>query len=308
MIELKELTKRFDKHLAVDSLSFSAKPGEVIGLLGPNGAGKSTTMKMISGFMPATSGMAKIAGFDIHTQTLKAQQQIGYLPEGPSSYPNMTVRSFLGFIADIRGYRGKEKQARVEDVVQCLELSNTLKTPINLLSKGLTRRVGLAQAIIHSPKILILDEPTDGLDPNQKENVRNLIKTLGKDKTILISTHILEEVSSLCSRALVISNGQLLADTSPSELEGRSRYNQAVTLVSDQPLDLLALAVLPGVSGIEEDVRTPGAITILAKPGMIILPHISTLITVKKWNVKTLTVDRGRLDEVFQNLTREHVN
>ncbi|HZX19187.1 MAG TPA: ATP-binding cassette domain-containing protein [Pseudomonas sp.] len=306
MIEIKNLTKRFAQHIAVDNLSFSVQPGEVLGFLGPNGAGKSTTMKMLTGFLAPTSGSASILGFDIQKDTLKAQRQIGYLPEGAPCYGDMTVRSFLEFIAEVRGFKGAEKRERVAKAVAQVELEAVLEQSIETLSKGFKRRVGLAQAILHDPKVLILDEPTDGLDPNQKHQVRKLIQSLAYDKIVIISTHILEEVSAVCTRAVVIAHGKLLADGTPLELESRSRYHQAVTLVAAEPLDQAALAALPGVAGVEEN-ALEHSLSILAKPGEVIFPQVNALIAERGWQVKELNVERGRLDEVFRSLTRGEV-
>ncbi|MGY8830528.1 MAG: ABC transporter ATP-binding protein [Pseudomonadales bacterium] len=306
MIEIKNLTKRFAQHTAVDDLSFSVKPGEVLGFLGPNGAGKSTTMKMLTGFLAPTSGSASILGFDIQKDTLKAQRQIGYLPEGAPCYGDMTVRSFLEFIAEVRGFKGAEKRERVAKAVAQVELDAVLEQSIETLSKGFKRRVGLAQAILHDPKVLILDEPTDGLDPNQKHQVRKLIQSLAHDKIVIISTHILEEVSAVCTRAVVIAHGKLLADGTPLELESRSRYHQAVTLVANEALDQAALAALPGVAGVEEN-ALEHSLSILAKPGEVIFPQVNALIAERGWQVKELNVERGRLDEVFRSLTRGEV-
>ncbi|THG84093.1 ATP-binding cassette domain-containing protein [Pseudomonas sp. A-1] len=303
MIEIEKLTKRFAQHTAVDELSFRVQPGEVLGFLGPNGAGKSTTMKMLTGFLAPTSGTARIFGFDIRRQTLKAQQQIGYLPEGAPCYGDMKVRGFLEFIAEVRGFRGAEKKARVAKAVAQVELDKVLEQSIETLSKGFKRRVGLAQAILHDPRALILDEPTDGLDPNQKHQVRQLIQNLATDKIIIISTHILEEVTAVCSRAVVIAGGRLLADGTPFELESRSRYHQAVTLVGEAPLDEAALAALPGVAGVERNAREH-SLTVLAQPGQVIFPQVSALVAVRGWNIKEMDVERGRLDEVFRTLTR----
>ncbi|MGH8352087.1 MAG: ABC transporter ATP-binding protein [Pseudomonas sp.] len=308
MIEIKSLTKRFAQRSAVnkpavDNLSFRVQQGEVLGFLGPNGAGKSTTMKMLTGFLAPTSGTASILGFDIQTQTLKAQRQIGYLPEGAPCYGDMTVRGFLEFIAEVRGFKGAAKRQRVAAAVAQLELDKVLEQSIETLSKGFKRRVGLAQAILHDPKVLILDEPTDGLDPNQKHQVRGLIQSLAKDKIVIISTHILEEVTAVCTRALVIAAGKLVADGTPLELESRSRYHQAVTLVSAAALDQAALAALPGVAGVEEN-AAERSLTVLAKPGEVILPLINKLIRERGWEVTELDVERGRLDEVFRTLTR----
>jgi ABC-2 type transport system ATP-binding protein len=303
MIEIKNLTKRFAQHTVVDDLSFRVQPGEVLGFLGPNGAGKSTTMKMLTGFLTPTSGSASILGFDIQKDTLKAQRQIGYLPEGAPCYGDMTVRSFLEFIAEVRGFKGAEKHQRVAKAVAQVELEAVLEQSIETLSKGFKRRVGLAQAILHDPKVLILDEPTDGLDPNQKHQVRKLIKSLSHDKIVIISTHILEEVSAVCTRAVVIAHGKLLADGTPLELESRSRYHQAVTLVAVQSLDQAALAALPGVAGVEEN-ALEHSLTVLAKPGEVIFAQVNALIAERGWQVRELNVERGRLDEVFRRLTR----
>ena len=302
MIEIKNLTKRFAHHTAVDGLSFQVQQGEVFGFLGPNGAGKSTTMKMLTGFLAPTSGTASILGFDIQSDTLKAQQQIGYLPEGAPCYGDMTVRGFLEFIAEVRGYRGAEKKQRVQRAVEQVELDKVLEQSIETLSKGFKRRVGLAQAILHDPRVLILDEPTDGLDPNQKHQVRKLIQSLAKDKIVIISTHILEEVSAVCTRAVVIAAGKVVADGTPMELESRSRYHQAVTLVAEGELDRAALAALPGVAGVEDNAE--GSLTLLAAPGQVIFPQVNELIRQRGWQVKELDVERGRLDEVFRSLTR----
>ncbi|WP_252274368.1 ABC transporter ATP-binding protein [Pseudomonas subflava] len=302
MIEIKNLTKRFAHHTAVDGLSFTVQQGEVLGFLGPNGAGKSTTMKMLTGFLAPTSGTASVLGFDIQRDTLKAQQQIGYLPEGAPCYGDMTVRGFLEFIAEVRGYRGAEKKQRVLRAVEQVELEKVLEQSIETLSKGFKRRVGLAQAILHDPKVLILDEPTDGLDPNQKHQVRQLIQSLARDKIVIISTHILEEVSAVCTRAVVIAAGKLVADGTPFELESRSRYHQAVTLVADGELDRAALAAVPGVIGVEDN--ADGSLTLLAQPGQVIFPQVNELIRQRGWQVKELDVERGRLDEVFRSLTR----
>jgi ABC-2 type transport system ATP-binding protein len=303
MIDIRNLTKRFAQHTAVDDLSFQVQPGEVLGFLGPNGAGKSTTMKMLTGFLAPTSGTASILGCDIQTQTLEAQRQIGYLPEGAPCYGDMTVRGFLEFIAEVRGFRGAEKKQRVQRAVQQVELEKVLEQSIETLSKGFKRRVGLAQAILHDPRVLILDEPTDGLDPNQKHQVRQLIQGLARDKIVIISTHILEEVTALCTRAVVIAQGRLLADGTPLELESRSRYHQAVTLVADEALDQAALAALPGVAGVEENAREH-SLSVLAQPGEVIFPQVNALIAERGWKVKELNVERGRLDEVFRTLTR----
>jgi ABC-2 type transport system ATP-binding protein len=221
-VEISHLRKDFGRFTAVSDLSFTVKQGEVLGFLGPNGAGKSTTMKMITGFLTPTSGTAKICGFDILSQPIEAKKKIGYLPEGAPAYPDMNPEEFLNFIAEIRGLRGDAKTKRVREVIEKVNLGNVAHQSIDTLSKGYKRRVGLAQAILHDPDVLILDEPTDGLDPNQKHEVRTLIKAMAKEKVIILSTHILEEVDAVCTRAMIIANGKIVADGTPEELEAKS--------------------------------------------------------------------------------------
>lgn len=222
MLETQGLTKRYESLLAVDDISFAVSPGEVLGFLGPNGAGKTTTMRMIAGFVNPTAGSASVCGYDVEEHPIRAKERLGYLPEGAPNYAEMTPWSFLQFIADIRGLAGDRRQARLDDVIARLHLDGVLSQPIETLSKGFKRRVGLAQAIIHDPEVLILDEPTDGLDPNQKHEVRTLIRDMAAEKTIVISTHILEEVDTVCTRAIIISNGRILVDETPNELKSRS--------------------------------------------------------------------------------------
>lgn len=222
MIEINHLTKRYGALTAVDDVSFTVQPGEVLGFLGPNGAGKSTTMKMITGFLTPTAGSVRVCGYDVEREPLAAKSCMGYLPEGAPSYAEMTVRGFLEFIADIRGLTADRRRARLDDVIDRLELSGVLEQAVETLSKGFKRRVGLAQALLHDPQVLILDEPTDGLDPNQKHQVRSLINAMSKEKIIVISTHILEEVDAVCNRAIIIANGRLLADDAPKGLAARA--------------------------------------------------------------------------------------
>ena len=222
MIAIQGLTKRFDALTAVDNISFSLRRGEVLGFLGPNGAGKSTTMKMVTGYLPITSGKASVCGFDVETRALESRRHIGYLPEGAPLYGDMTPRAFLHFIAEVRGYSGAEKSRRVVAAAEQVGLAPVFNKPIETLSKGYKRRVGLAQAILHDPDVLILDEPTDGLDPNQKHQVRELIKVMAPNKAIIISTHILEEVTAVCSRAIIIADGKIVFDGTPNALASRS--------------------------------------------------------------------------------------
>src|SRR6195256_2299090 len=230
MIAIRDLSKWFGPIHAVDDVSFSVSRGEVLGFLGPNGAGKSTTMKMITGFLAPTAGTAIICGDDIATQPIAAKRHIGYLPEGAPAYPDMTPADFLDFIAHIRGFSGSEAKRRIGRVVEMIRIAEVMHQPIETLSKGYRRRVGVAQALLHDPDVLILDEPTDGLDPNQKYEMRKIITAMRPGKAIIISTHLLEEVEAVCSRAIIIAHGRILADGSPAELAERSRHHNAVRL------------------------------------------------------------------------------
>lgn len=306
MIEINNLTKKFDQFVAVDNLSFTVKEGEVLGFLGPNGAGKSTTMKVITGFLSPTSGSVTIDGNDISQESLKAKRLIGYLPEGAPSYGDMTTIEFLRFIAQVRGFRGDEIDKRVEHVIAEVALEAVREQSIDTLSKGFKRRVGLAQAIMHDPKVLILDEPTDGLDPNQKHHVRELIKNLAKDKIVIISTHILEEVTAVCTRAIIIAKGCIVADGTPAELESRSRYHQAIKVTLTDEYDLSA--DLNGVANVEtveasEDERL--SYTIVAKDGHSIFSQVSEIAQEKHWPVSEFHVERGQLEDVFRNVTQQ---
>jgi gliding motility-associated transport system ATP-binding protein len=224
-IKVQSLKKSFGPIHAVRGVSFDVSHGEVLGFLGPNGAGKSTTMKMITGFLEPTAGTVIVNGHNVLDNPLAVKKSIGYLPEGAPAYGEMTVKSFLNFIADIRQLTGSSRQKRIDEVVERINIRNVYDQSIETLSKGYKRRVGIAQAILHDPDTLILDEPTDGLDPNQKHEVRNLIKEMAQDKAIIISTHILEEVDAVCSRAIIIATGELLFDGTPTELIAKSDRN-----------------------------------------------------------------------------------
>ena len=307
MIEIKNLTKRYGDLLAVDSVSFTVGAGEVLGFLGPNGAGKSTTMKMIAGFLTPSNGSISVCGFDVEAQPLEAKRCIGYLPEGAPAYGEMTPAGFLRFIADIRGIAPGARDQRIRDVVVRLGLERVFEQPIETLSKGFKRRVGIAQAILHDPKVLVLDEPTDGLDPNQKHEVRTLIQGLAKDKIVIVSTHILEEVHAVCTRAIIIANGKVVADATPDELEARSRYHHAVTVRADD-LDALK-AALTGVAGVEEVVidTEDKVVTAFPRKGQTIFAAISRVIQDRKLPVSEVLLERGRLDEVFRTITQTGV-
>jgi ABC-2 type transport system ATP-binding protein len=306
MIRTEHLTKRYGTLTAVDDVSFAVAPGEVLGFLGPNGAGKTTTMRMLAGFVTPTSGSASICGRDVEREPLAAKAATGYLPEGAPSYGEMTVRRFLAFIADLRALAGARRAARLAHVIEHLHLDEVLEQTIDTLSKGFRRRVGLAQAIMHDPPVLILDEPTDGLDPNQKHEVRTLINDMARDKIIVISTHILEEVDAVCSRAIIIARGRIVADDTPAGLAARSRYHNAVSMQLEQPAQLpaarAAVAALPGVAEVEVSERD-ARLTAVPRAGATILPAVSEVAARAGLKLKELHLESGRLDEVFRTIT-----
>lgn len=304
MISVKNLFKSFGDFVAVHDLTFDIHPGEVVGFLGPNGAGKSTTMKMLTGFLTPSSGEIRVADRAMDESSKAIQEKIGYLPEGAPAYGDMTPIQFLKFIADIRGLKEPLKTQRIVDVIKQVELQEVLDKPIENLSKGFKRRVGLAQAILHDPDILILDEPTDGLDPNQKHQVRRLIQNLSKDKIVIISTHILEEVTAVCNRVMIIAEGKMLFDSSPEVLLQKSRYYKAVTLHMSFLCDISGLAELDGVAEMTID-KSNGQVTLFPVPGKDILHLVTEHIQLRKLPVDTLFVEQGRLDEVFREITQE---
>lgn len=308
MIEITGLTKRFGAATAVAGLDLSVGKGEVLGFLGPNGAGKSTTMKMVTGYLAPTSGRARVCGHDIETDTIRAQEQIGYLPEGAPAYGDMTARQFLSFIAQVRGFRGAEIKARVNAVVAKTELEPVLDQTIETLSKGFKRRVGLAQAILHDPPVLIMDEPTDGLDPNQKHSVRALIRAMAPEKAIVVSTHLLEEVEAICTRAVIIDRGRIVADGTPASLLARSRHHNAVTLTLPSTQAETAKTRLKSMNTVEsvEQAALPGGfiqLTAFANHGALLIEDVSALASAERWDVKELYAEAGRLDEVFRAIT-----
>ncbi len=303
MIETDRLTRRYGTLTAVDALSIRAEPGQVLGLLGPNGAGKSTAMRMIAGFLAPTSGTARVCGHDVLREPLLARRALGYLPEGAPSYGELTVREFLIFIGRMRGLGRDEGRRRFDAVVAGLQLERVLEQTIETLSKGLRRRVGLAQAIVHNPPVLMLDEPTDGLDPNQKHAVRQLIDSMARERTIMVSTHLLEEVHALCNRVVIIAHGRLLANATPSELEQRSRYHGAVSFSAPgSAVSQEMLGRLPQVASIEVD-PLDGRITVFPRPGERILEPVERLLREQGLEVSEIQLERGRLDEVFRQIT-----
>jgi len=306
MITVQHLAKHFGSFAAVSDLSLTVNEGEVLGFLGPNGAGKSTTMKMLTGFLAPSAGSVSICGHDIVGDTLAAQRMIGYLPEGAPCYGDMGVTQYLAFIAKIRGFSGAEARRRIDQVITQLSLQKVAQQRIETLSKGFKRRVGLAQAILHDPKVLILDEPTDGLDPNQKQQVRDLIANLAHDKIVIVSTHILEEVTAVCTRAVIINEGRLLFDGTPEQLLARSRYRNAVNVHLTQLLDVTKLLAIDGVAGVEEHDAGRHLIA-LAHQGRFIYPQVDSFLRSNGASVTSISVEAGRLDEVFQCITSQDI-
>jgi ABC-2 type transport system ATP-binding protein len=307
MLEIRHLVKHFGPLKAVDDISFTVPRGEVLGFLGPNGAGKSTTMKMITGFLAPTSGTAIVCSHDVTTEPIAAKKRIGYLPEGAPAYPDMTPADFLDFIAHIRGFAGAEAKNRIGRVVEMIRIAGVLHQPIETLSKGFKRRVGVAQALLHDPEVLILDEPTDGLDPNQKYEMRRIIGAMRPEKAIIISTHLLEEVEAVCSRAIIIAHGRILADGTPAQLAERSRHHNAVRLripSGTQPQVRTELTRLPGVAAVEAVSDGEGdALMIFPGDDGPIVAKVADLARAHGWEVTGLRVERGRLDDVFREIT-----
>jgi ABC-2 type transport system ATP-binding protein len=308
MIKVQNLAKTFGTKRAVDGVSFSVDRGEVLGFLGPNGAGKSTTMRMVTGFLPPTGGSATIGGFDIVQHPIQAKRLIGYLPENAPAYTDMTVYGFLNFAAEIRGLRGDAKKQAVMRVVEMCFLGSVLHQSVETLSKGYRHRTCFAQSIIHDPDVLVLDEPTDGLDPNQKHEVRQLIRRMGEKKAIIFSTHILEEVDAVCSRAIIIDRGKIVANGTPQELRQKSEWAGAVTLrvkgvaASAITAKLDHVPLVKRVTVLEEK---DGRVTVRAFPKGGANGALAQAIgeAARDWQIEQLHSEEGRLDEVFRNIT-----
>lgn len=311
MIKVQNLSKAFGPKLAVNGVSFTVERGEVLGFLGPNGAGKSTTMRIITGFMPPTGGTVSVGGFDMLENPLAAKRLLGYLPENAPAYTDMTVEGFLSFTAEMRGLRGDERRKAVHRAAEMCFLESVLQQSVDTLSKGYRHRTCFAQSIIHDPEVLVLDEPTDGLDPNQKHEVRQLIRRMGEKKAIVFSTHILEEVDAACTRAIIIDRGQIVANGTPSELRQRSELAGAVTVrvpgaaghavaarLGQLPAARKAVVLADGanVAVVRAFAQAKATSTELAR-------SISELAFKEGWRLEELHTEEGRLDEVFRNIT-----
>ncbi len=311
MIKVENLIKNFGPKIAVNDVSFSVERGEVLGFLGPNGAGKSTTMRMVTGFIPPTAGRISVGGHDILTNPIPAKRLIGYLPENAPSYADMTVQGFLRFTAEMRGITGDARKRAVNRAVELCMLENVLYQTIDTLSKGYRHRTCLAQSIIHDPDILIMDEPTDGLDPNQKHEVRNLIKRMGTNKAVIFSTHILEEVDAACSRVIIIDRGRIVANGTPDELRRRSHLAGAVSVVVS---GVTAAELSEALSSIDLVVRvdtlseTPQQSVVRAHPDSpdqkpALVRAVMELVSQRHWQLEDLRTEEGHFDEVFRSIT-----
>ncbi len=310
MIKVEHLTKSFGAKIAVNDISFTVERGEVLGFLGPNGAGKSTTMRMITGFIPPTSGTVSVGGHDVLQDPIGVKRLMGYLPENAPGYADMTVHGFLKFCAELRGLKGDAHKRAVQRAVDLCFLENVLHQSIDTLSKGYKHRTCLAQSLIHDPDVLILDEPTDGLDPNQKYEVRNLIKKMGQNKAIVFSTHILEEVEEVCSRVIIIDRGRVVANGTPAELKARSDSAGAVHLrATGVPADLMIerLRQAPGARRVELLSDTPAGVEARVYPdtaaALTLTRSVAEFAGREGWQVSEIHTESGRLDEVFRAIT-----
>jgi len=307
-IEATGLRKEFGRITAVEDISFSVEAGEVLGFLGPNGAGKTTTMRMLTGYLRPTRGAISICGVDILADPVRAKKRIGYLPEGAPLYPELTPSTLLRFTGQARGLKGKELEDRMARTADQVHLGQVWNQSIETLSKGYKRRLGLAQAILHDPEVLILDEPTDGLDPNQKQEVRQLVRQMALSKVIIISTHILEEVNAVCTRAVILSDGRIVADGTPGQLESMASDHNAVSILlptRDSPGFVQKLEKLPSVRTVEVLPESDGRSLLQAFPseGNLILGEVADLIGECGISVLQIKQEPGRLEEVFRNLT-----
>ena len=308
MIEVDHVTKLYGSFIAVDDITFQVAPGEILGFLGPNGAGKTTTMRMLTGYTPPSSGRVTIEGYDVMNQSLEARRQVGYLPETVPLYTDMTVRSYLKFQATIHGVREPKKSERVEEIINRMRLDEYADSLISKLSKGFRQRVGISQAIIHEPAVLVLDEPTIGIDPIQVVETRQLIKDLGKDHTIILSSHILPEVSMICQRVIIINEGRLAAVDTPENLSNKLGGIERIRVQVKGPTREVAAVIrdVSGVTGVEsDDTGTEGVFRYMveARPGRDARPNIAAAIVRRKWDLLQLESLGMSLEDIFLRLT-----
>jgi ABC-2 type transport system ATP-binding protein len=309
MIEVQNLTKRYGPVVAVDNVTFRAEPGEILGFLGPNGAGKTTTMRVITGYMPATEGTVAVAGYDVFEKPIEAKRRTGYLPETPPLYPDMTVREYLTFVAKIKGVPRKETASRVQDVMKRTWVADMANRHCGKLSKGYRQRVGLAQAILHNPDVLVLDEPTAGLDPKQIIETRQLIRELGGSHTIVLSTHILPEVSQTCQRVVIINKGKVVAVDTPDNLTARLRGSETMYLQVAAPADAVesALTTIPGVTRVAATPAREGRVDVEvdSEKGRDVRQELAATVVTRGWGLLELRPMRMSLEDIFLSLTTE---
>ena len=312
MIEVQHLTKRYGRVTAVDDVSFRVERGEILGFLGPNGAGKTTTMRILTGFMPATEGKAIVAGFDVFDQPIEAKRRTGYLPETPPLYPDMSVSEYLGFVAKIKGVPAGERRSRIKQVMERTRIDDVAGRQCAKLSKGYRQRVGLAQAILHNPDVLILDEPTAGLDPKQIIETRELIKELAGDHTIILSTHILPEVSQTCQRVVIINKGRVVAVDTPDNLTARLRGSETLYVQVDAgEVDAAgALGRVPGVTRVAESERRNGLVgyEVDSETGRDVRRDLARTVVSSGWGLLELRPMRMSLEEIFLSLTTDETS
>lgn len=303
MIQVEHLTKRYGERTAVKDLTFHANKGEIVGFLGPNGAGKTTTMRILTGYMPATEGKAVVAGYDTLTESLEVRRRVGYLPESVPLYPEMSVVQYLDFMAELR--RIPNRQDRVDDVMEAVRIADRAESYISNLSKGLRQRVGLAQALLHKPEVLILDEPMDGMDPQQQIDVKNLIRDIGKDQTVMLSTHILAHAQELCHRVIIIDEGRIVAEDAPDRLSSQIAGGGRIQLLVEGDGDGLpsALKVLPGVTNVRT--ITDGQYELETAPGKDLRPDIAQTVVNGGWRLLELQREKLSLEQIFIQLTKD---
>lgn len=293
------LTKIYGKQKALDGISFEVKPGEILGFLGPNGAGKSTTMKILTGYLPQTEGSASVCGFDVNTQSMEARKKIGYLPELNPLYTDMYIKEYLLFSAGLQGLNGKIAEESVESMISKTGLTLERNKQIGQLSKGYKQRVGLAAAMLHNPEVLILDEPTSGLDPNQVIEIRNLIKEIGKNKTVIFSTHIMQEVEAMCNRVIIVNKGKIVADDAIENLQKKSDKEYIITIELKDEISSNLFASLKGLVQTEQN----GKLYRL-KTKSDIREELALLAQQNNWLILSMKVEENSLEEVFQLLTK----
>jgi ABC-2 type transport system ATP-binding protein len=305
MINVENLTKRYGERVAINDLTFHANKGEIVGFLGPNGAGKTTTMRILTGYMPPNEGKAVVAGYDTLTESLEVRKRVGYVPESVPLYPEMTVVQYLDFMAELRQIPNRED--RVDDVMEIVHIAERADSFIGNLSKGLRQRVGLAQALLHKPEVLILDEPMEGLDPQQQLDVKHLIRDIGKDQTVMLSTHILAHAQELCHRVIIINKGQIVAEDSPERLNAQIAGGGRIhlTVEGDGTGLLESLQALPGLAGVSAVMD--GQFLIETLPGADARPAIARAVVNGGWNLLELQREKASLEEIFLQLTKEEL-